>query len=304
MIAAWIVGVVGGLAVAVVASRYALTAATDLARIAGLSPFLIGVTVVGVGTDLPEIANSISASATGHGDINVGDSIGSVVTQSTLVLGLLCFMGTVKGERRVVLTTGSFIVATLAIGTVLVADDDLTRADATVLIICWALGMAVIGRQSLAGGVPTVTDPGIARRVVVVVAALVLVGGGAFLAVQSFSRAAEELGLPEYLTSFFVLSLGTSLPELIVAGGALRRGETSLALGDVLGSTFTDATLSLGTGPALFPIVLEDSAVRGGITATAVLAVVVVILARQESHARYTGAALLLLYGVVLITLL
>jgi cation:H+ antiporter len=304
VIAVWIAGVVGGLAVAVVASRYALGAATDLARIAGLSPFLIGVTVVGVGTDLPEIANSISASATGHGDINVGDSIGSVVTQSTLVLGLLCFLGTLKGDSRVVVMTGSFIVATLAIGTALVADDNLTRSDGIVLIICWGLGMLVIGRQSMVGGVPTVTDPGVARRVAVVVFSLLLVGGGAFVAVQSFSRTAEEFGLPEYLTSFFVLSLGTSLPELIVAGGALRRGATSLALGDILGSTFTDATLSLGIGPTLFPIELDDSAVRGGITATVVLAVVVAILARQDTHAKYTGAALLFLYAVVVVSLL
>jgi len=92
MILFWILAAVAGLSLAVWSSGRTLDSAVSLARRLGLSPFIIGMTIIAIGGDLPEIANSITASAQGHGDLNVGDSIGSVVTQLTLVAGLLCFL--------------------------------------------------------------------------------------------------------------------------------------------------------------------------------------------------------------------
>ena len=84
---------VAGFAVTIIASRSAVGEAQKLAAGTRIPPFVLGITLVAIGTDLPEIANSIVASISGHGDINVGDSVGSAATQSTLVLGLLPFLG-------------------------------------------------------------------------------------------------------------------------------------------------------------------------------------------------------------------
>ena len=108
-----------GLGLTVVASQRTLDAAQSMARSLGLSPFLVGMTVVALGTDLPEIANSITASATGHGDVNVGDSIGSSVTQITLVLGLLCLFNRVPTERRFVAVAGPTTVVAVLLGALL-----------------------------------------------------------------------------------------------------------------------------------------------------------------------------------------
>ncbi|MDH3307367.1 MAG: sodium:calcium antiporter, partial [Acidimicrobiia bacterium] len=88
----WAAGAVVGLLVAIAASKRAVRYASALALGFGVSPFLVGVTLMSIGTDLPEMANSIMASVSGHGDINLGDSIGSAVTQLTLVLGILPFV--------------------------------------------------------------------------------------------------------------------------------------------------------------------------------------------------------------------
>jgi hypothetical protein len=93
VLAIGIAAIVGGFAVTVVASRRAVSDAAVLAAGTRLPPFLVGITLLAIGTDLPEIANSIVASVTGHGDINVGDSVGSAATQMTLVLGLLPILG-------------------------------------------------------------------------------------------------------------------------------------------------------------------------------------------------------------------
>src|SRR5918997_5059477 len=79
---------VGGLAVALVASDRAVAYTRALAAGLGAPPFIVGVVLVSLGTDLPEIANSIASHLQGEGDVNVGDSVGSTLTQYTLVLGL------------------------------------------------------------------------------------------------------------------------------------------------------------------------------------------------------------------------
>jgi cation:H+ antiporter len=299
-----LVGLVGGLAIAVLASQRALRFAIALSQRLGLSRFVIGVTVMAVGTDLPEIANSIVASATGHGDLNVGDSIGSSVTQMTLVVGLLCLTGRLRGERRFVLIVGSLTVAMLALGTALVADGYMSRTDGLTLVGAWTLGTLYIGSKTEMLQVTAMVQRDVVQSVVLLLASLAVVGGGAFVAVRSFVALADEFGLPEYLTSFFVLSLGTSLPELVVDGNALRRGEASLALGDLIGSSFVDATLSLGIGPLLFPVALSGSPVRGGLIATVVVAICVALLARDGTYRRSTGVTLILLYGLLYVSLL
>lgn len=304
MVAVWMGGVVVGLLVAVIASSRALENALMIASRLGVSPFIIGVTVLAIGTDLPEIANSIWSSATERGDLNVGDSIGSVVTQMTLVLGLVCFTGRVRGSPRRVLTGGGLTVAALFLSALLVADEELGRIDALFLLVTWGFGTYVLAREGPVPSVATVTDRAVGRGVAELMIGLAVVGAGAMLAVECFSRAADDLGIPQYLASFFILALGTSLPELVVSVGAVRRGETSLAMGDLLGASFADATLSLGSGPLLFPIVVDADATRGSIVAAITVAIVIAVLSTSTVHKRSTGIVLFLLYASLYVSLL
>ena len=304
MILVSIVGLVGGLTVAVLASQRALPSAIGLSQRLGLSRFVIGVTVVAIGTDLPEIANSIVAMATDHADLNVGDSIGSAVTQMTLVIGLLCLTGRLRGERQFVVIAGLLTVGMLAVGTWLISDEHLSRTDGLTLVIAWLLGSLYIGSRTEMAHVAAMLDRTVIRTTLTLLASLGVVGVGAFVALRSFVDIADRFGMPEYLSSFFVLALGTSLPELVVSGNAIRRGEASIALGDLMGASFVDATLSLGIGPLLFPGSLSESAVRGSLMATMVVAVSVALLARSVVYRRTTGVALLLLYGLLYVALL
>ena len=86
-----IVGLILGIALLVYSSNKAIDHTTKIALEWGISPFLIGLIIVSIGTDFPEIVNSIVSSSLGHADISIGDSLGSVLTQMTLVIGLLPF---------------------------------------------------------------------------------------------------------------------------------------------------------------------------------------------------------------------
>src|SRR5919106_6576029 len=98
---------VGGLAVALVASDRAVAYTRALAAALGAPPFIVGAVLVSLGTDLPELANSVAAHAQGEGDVNVGDSVGSTLTQYTFVLGLFPLVASriPIGRREVVLVS-------------------------------------------------------------------------------------------------------------------------------------------------------------------------------------------------------
>ena len=262
----------------------------------GLSAFVIGVTIVAVGTDLPEVANSIIASARDHGDLNVGDSTGSVVTQLTAVLGVLCFVRGLESTRRFILTVGVMTVLSLLTAAVLFADGRFNRADGALLVAFWLGGTFIIQRPTERIVRPA-KEPGVTRQLVGrTLFFLSLVGLGATVAVESFTRAAEALGAPEYLLSFFVLAAGTSLPELVIDYRALRQGSGELAMGDLLGSSFVDATLSPGIGPLLFPTALSAGIARGSLVAALIVAAATVLLIRSPRPTRWTGIALIGLY--------
>lgn len=109
---------------------------------------------------------------------------------------------------------------------------------------------------------------------------------------------AEELSVPLYLVSFFGASVATSLPEIVVTGTAMRRGQADLAIGDIFGASLADATLSVGLGPLLAPTTVTAAlAVRGGLAAAAVVAAVTLLLSLRVRHTRATGTALLVLYA-------
>jgi cation:H+ antiporter len=300
---------IGGIAVAVVASDRAVAYTRALAAALGAPPFIVGVALVSIGTDLPEIANSIAAHAQGEGDVNVGDSVGSTLTQYTLVLGLFPFV--VSGlaiDRRQVGLVSVLTAAGLALTTLFVADGWLGHWDGAALILAWAVFTLVVVKG--VGGHVSDDPPAVRheRRLVqagVVVLTLGFVGFGATVAVRALVRLAELAGAPEFVLAFFGASIGTSAPEIVVDVTALVRGAPGIALGDALGSSLVDATLSIGAGPLLFPAeVTPRLAIAGAVYSLVAVAIVGTTLGARRRHDRASGVLLFSLYAVSYVVLL
>ncbi len=304
MILVWAGAMVVGLGVALAASRRAVDAAMRLAVGTRIPPFLLGITLFAVGTDLPEIANSVVASISGHGELNVGDSLGSVVVQSALVLGLLPLLaGAFRvGRSRIGLIGATTLVALAAVA-VLVSDGTLGRVEGLSLIGVWLAGSLVIGRHlpSAAEPVMVVPDRHPVADTGIAIAGLLGVVAGASLAVVAFVRIAALLGVPEFAVGFFLASIGTSLPELVVTVTALRGGARDLALGDVLGASFVDSTLSIGIGPVFRTNVFAAGlAVRAALAAGLVTLLVVAVFRTRVTHDWRSGIVLVAGYAVAL----
>ncbi len=308
MILVWAGVGAAGIVVALLASRRVIHHASAVAFGSKLPPFVIGTTLVAIGTDLPEIANSIVSSITGHGDLNVSDSIGSAATQVTLVLGILGLVaGPIVIGRRRVSVIGGLTVAALLLGVLFVADGYVSRAEGIALIAAWIGASLLAWRLGPRPSEPSLQVPAHkrTRHVALAFGGLAIVAGGSVAAVEALVRIAETMNVPLYIVGFLGAALGTSLPELIVDLTALRSGQRDLAIGDVFGSSLVDATLSLGIGPAIIPIAVDGPlSVSGGLVACAAIATVVLLLGWTRRHTRSTGVALIAVYAAVYATLI
>ena len=292
-----------GLGAALVASEIAVSYTRALAAGLGAPPFVVGVVLVALGTDLPEIANSIASHLQDQGDVNVGDSVGSTLTQYTFVLGLFPLVaGTLIISRRQVGLITAFTAGGLTLTALLTLDGHLGRPDGLALIAAWAV--ATVATTRLLGGAakdepPRVRHDGKFAQAAVTLGALGLVGAGAGVAVFSLVRLAKAIGVPEFLLAFFGASVGTSLPEIIVDVTALRAGAPGIALGDALGSSLVDSTLSIGIGPAVAPadVTARLAVVASLYTLVAIVVVGAVLVARRR-HDRVSAAVLFGLYAL------
>ncbi|MDH5362454.1 MAG: hypothetical protein OEW84_03975 [Aigarchaeota archaeon] len=298
-----VIGLILGLAILVLSSDKAVEHSLKIASSWGVPPLMMGLVLGAVGTDLPEIANSITSCAMGHGDLDVGDSLGSVLTQITLMVGLVPFVGgTFKVKRREIAVIGACEILGLIYAVSVVEKGYFTRLNALFLVVSWPIFM-IISRGYVAGKVVedelAVERIGrkVSRDLIIALLGFIGVAVGAYVVVQSVIALSEAYNVPEYLVGFFVLAVGTSLPELVVETIAVRRKEYEFAIGDAIGSCLVDATLAIGIGQLLFPTTVSGTlATVTGTYAIFSSIVVLLTLALRGKHDRKTGLLFIAIY--------
>ncbi len=201
---------ISGIGILNISSKKAVEHTVYFASALGISSLMIGLVLVSIGTDLPEIANSIVACSSGHGDIDAGDSIGSVLTQITLILGLIPFLGrNFSIKRKEILVIGAFEVLTLILA-VSVALTGFTREKAFLLLVSWPIFIFMIRKVTSKDVVKKKQFTTQTRRHYLfhfLIASLGFAGVaiGALAVVQSVIMLSTVLGVPEFFISFFVV---------------------------------------------------------------------------------------------------
>jgi cation:H+ antiporter len=294
MIVLWIAALVLGVAVAAGASKRAVSAALETTEALGVSAGFVGITVMAIGTDLPEIANSIMASISDHGDLNVGDSTGSAFTQVTLILALLILAAGLatdlrREESQIAVPIGLITVVALVVLAIQISDGHLSRFNGIVMVSLWVVAIVLLERGLRTGSEPPrIPDGQVGGTILQTILWLGVVGGAAALIVRSFIEITDTIGVPEFIASSIVLALGTSLPELVVDWTAIRRGAAALAIGDLFGATLIDSTVSVGAGPIVSSTAVSTEAMTGTLIfalGIAVATIVVSFVARRRAVA-------------------
>jgi len=274
---------------------------TIIASILRISPLMIGLLIVSLGTDLPEITNSIISCARGYGDINVGDSLGSILVQISLILGLYAFFGgEVNVKRKEIIVMGVCEVLLLAVALLVVRGGYISRLNAAVLVIGWPVAMLIghkIMKKDLASEQYHYTPRRLPYHALILFLGFIGIAIGSYVVVESVISLSTIFHIHQYIISFFVVAIGTSLPELCVDIAAIRKKQYKIAIGDTIGSCLVDASLSIGIGPLLFP-----TAVSAGLAGTTglytlfVSIVVLSILALREKIDKKMGTFFIILY--------
>jgi len=298
-----IVGLILGIALLILSSDKAVEHSVNIALALRLSPLMIGLILASIGTDLPEIANDIISSSLGRGDITIGDSLGSVLTQITLVLGLLPFLGGIfKVKRKEIAIIGACEVIALILVVSIAKTGYISGLNALFLVVSWPIFMLIIRKVTAKNATEKEhavlrTDRRPSYHFVAASLGFVGVAIGAYVMIQSVITLSAVVDVPEYLISFFVVAIGTSLPELVVDLTAIRKKQYEFAIGDAVGSCIVDASLSCGIGPLFFPIEVSGELVMiTGLYALLASIVVILTLALREKVDRKAGALFIFLY--------
>ncbi len=299
----------GGLALLFVGGEVLLRGAVGLSLRFGLSPLLIGLTVVALATSMPELVVTLTAGIQGLPDIGVGNVVGSNIANILLILGLAALLCPIEREpRRILRDTAAMTLAT-AVFIVLACFERLSFLHGAIMILL-LLGYLLFSYRSerrsgndAATGLEAIEETGATPSSALVALALVTGGvialaGGSELLVRGASTIARAAGVSETVIGLTLVAFGTSLPELATAIVAARRGHTEVALGNVLGSNIFNILLILGLLFMITPVTVAPEILRVDIWVLAgatLLAVPVMLTGKRIT--RIEGAVFVLLYA-------
>lgn len=249
--------------------------ASNLARRLGVSPLVVGMVIVGLGTSAPEILVSATAAIEGNGGLALGNVVGSNITNIGLVLGISALIKPIALHRDVVRRELPVVLLITALVAGLLVDGALTPLDGGILIGLLALFLFRTIRSSKAaseddeGKEPLI---GYGRAISWLVIGLVLLVGSSRAVVWGAATIAGALGVSDLIIGLTIIAIGTSLPELAASIASAIRGEHAMAIGNVLGSNVFNLAAVLPFPALLDPGPLEpglferDYVVMGGMT--------------------------------------
>ena len=290
---------VAGVGMLVLGSDRTVQGASTIARERGVSTFFVGVTLVAIGSSLPEIATAIYGAAYGQGSLVVGHVVGSATSQITLGVGVVALLAPLSATREEVATYGTGMVAAMAVMLLAVASGTVTRIQGVLMALAYLAFVAVryVYTEHDAVGSRLPEEEAIDRPLPWAIVGLALVVAGGHLLVTGARGVAVSVGVPTYLLGL-ITGLGTTTPEIVVAALAVRREQGGIAVGTLFGSNITDPLFSLGVGAAVAPLSvepLEPTLFSVGYM-LAVSATVALVFYRREEVGRRTAAGCLLLY--------
>ena len=253
-----------GLALVVFGADWLVDGASSVARRAGLSEFVIGMTIVGMGTSAPEMVVSILGALEGNGDVAVGNVLGSNIFNTLLILGITSLILpieiTLSNRKRDIPMNIAVTLLLVLLGlkyTIFgVGTDGLSRIDGAVLLVLFIVYMWISFRR---GKEETGAEDGQKVRNLWVSVLLILVGLAALiiggnLFVNNATGIAASLGISDKFVAVTILAGGTSLPELATCVVAAVKKKGQLALGNIIGSNIFNILLILGAASVISPV--------------------------------------------------
>ena len=266
---------------------------------------IIGATIVSFATTAPEFAVSAYAAYLGHTGLTVGNAVGSAICNAGLILGGVIVLRSIPVEDSSFLKRGAFMIVSALLLIVVSIDGMLTPVDGILLLVVFVVFLYYNYRlQSLLFGTNEEVNEelgeisnSISKDVVFFVLGAALVVGGSRILIDSGTDIAMWLGVPEMIIGLTLVAFGTSLPELITAISATRKGHNDLAVGNILGANTMDIALILGASSLISELPIQNQSLYYDFPAMLLIMGMIVFFGLTgRKLARWEGAVILATY--------
>lgn len=306
-----ILWIVAGLVLILVGSDWLVDGASGVARKYGISEFVIGMTIVGIGTSMPELVSSLISAIQGHGDMALGNVTGSNICNILLILGVTALISPIKYTRSNIRKDIPFaILVSLFLIVMLyncfglfgeMGTPGISRVDALYLLLIFAVFMIDSFKSAKNGAEEeeaSVKPMPMGKAIIFILLGLagLIFGGRVF--VDHTVSIAERFHVSEAFISITLMAVGTSLPELATCAVAAMKGKNQLALGNVIGSNIFNITLIIGTSAAISPFEIQSISTvdMGMVIVVVVLLWLAAFTFKKKKLDRVEGVIFLLAY--------
>ena len=306
-----ILWIVAGLVLILVGSDWLVEGASGVARKYGISEFIIGMTIVGIGTSMPELVSSLISAIQGHGDMALGNVTGSNICNILLILGVTALISPINYTRSNIRKDIPFaILVSLFLMVMLyncfglfgeMGTPGISRVDALYLLLIFAVFMIDSFKSAKNGAEEedaSVKPMPMGKAIIYVLLGLAgLIFGGQVFVDHTVSLA-ERFHVSEAFISITLMAVGTSLPELATCVVAAMKGKNQLALGNVIGSNIFNIALIIGTSAAISPFEIQSISTvdMGMVIVVVVLLWLAAFTFKKKKLDRVEGVIFLLAY--------
>ncbi|MBW2993018.1 calcium/sodium antiporter [Candidatus Woesearchaeota archaeon] len=272
---------------------------TNIARYLKMSPLLIGLSIVSIGTSIPEIAVSVMGgigrlSGIETSGIVVGNTIGSCLTLLTLLIGIIGLFGTLLITKRELMRDGMMLLGAIALFFVVAIDGHITKLEGAIMLIIYIVYFVNLFREEKQREKRR-KEMHIFSDIVALIAGLVIVIVASKMVVNNGIILSELWGIKESLVGILFIGLGTGLPELAVSLSAIRRKTVGLAVGNMIGSNICDLMFALGLGSVISGFVVSRNLLKFDIPFLFGAAILTLVLFRSKLRLKRKEAVLLIL---------
>ncbi|MEA1917337.1 MAG: calcium/sodium antiporter [Campylobacterota bacterium] len=229
-----------------------------------ISHFVIGATLIALGTSLPEMAASMMAASASKSDMAVSNVVGSVIFNITLVLGVVFLIAkSIKPERDLFAKDSAWILFPVLIFFIMIEDGVISRFEGFLFLFLMAAYLIFLfssAKDDIEGEI----DDDLAKdsfawgkTILLLTIGFVFIIGGANFVIESGTNIARNFGVSEWIIGLFLISLGTSLPELVVSIVAVKKGNADMSIGNIIGSNVANFSIVLGASALVNPLTVN-----------------------------------------------
>lgn len=274
----------------------------------GVPEFIVGVVILSIGSDLPELAIAIDAglkNAAGgdYSDVVVGSALGSTLGQIGFVLGLVGLFSYLTLPRGVVYRHGSTLIVSLALLALFGLDGTVTFVEGVALLLVYGVYLvALLTEVSGSAGAQQDDTMPVGRALLYLAIGLLVVVASAELTVASAVSVARMLGLSDAVVAIILIGLGSSLPELSISIAALLKGHHRMSVGNVIGSNVFDTLVPVGAAAVIAPLGFDGDMLRFEVPYLAFVTVLVLFFfLNKRGLQRWEAAVTLALYFIYVV---